>query len=124
MKLNIKNRDLVIPGEFLAEGECLLGEGTFRKGDKVYSSLMGLVDAKENFVKNKYSDCPPGVKTAISLEAILEFSTTQDGNVQINNRNKSKTHSNLLMLIAPVKILISLSELFKLNIVISQISVI
>lgn len=51
MKLNIKNRDLVIPGEFLAEGECLLGEGTFRKGDKVYSSLLGLVDAKENFVK-------------------------------------------------------------------------
>ncbi len=51
MKTYKQNRELVIPGELLAEGDYLLGEGTFRKEDKVYSSLLGLVDSKERFIK-------------------------------------------------------------------------
>ena len=51
MTLNVKNRDLVVPGEELAKGDYLLGEGTFRRGENIYSTLLGLVDSKEKFIK-------------------------------------------------------------------------
>ena len=51
MDLYIKNRELVVPGEKLAKGDYLLGEGTFRKADEIYASVMGLVDTKERFIK-------------------------------------------------------------------------
>lgn len=49
--LKVKNRDLVVPGELLAEGDYLLGEGTFSKGNKIYAKVLGLVDSKEKFIK-------------------------------------------------------------------------
>ena len=51
MTLKIENRTLVLPGDQIAEGDYLLGEGTFREGTGVYSSVLGLLDAKESFVK-------------------------------------------------------------------------
>jgi len=51
MTLKIENRNLVLPGDHIAEGDYLLGEGTFREGTGVYSSVLGLLDAKESFVK-------------------------------------------------------------------------
>ncbi len=51
MKLHIQNRDLVIPGQLLAEGDYLLGEGTFSDAGKIYSNILGLVDTKEQFIK-------------------------------------------------------------------------
>lgn len=51
MQLHIKNRDLAIPGELLAEGDFLLGEGTYSEGGKVYANILGLVDTKEQFIK-------------------------------------------------------------------------
>ncbi len=44
-------RKMVLPGEFIVEGDQRLGDGVFREDNRVYSSVMGLLDLKENFVK-------------------------------------------------------------------------
>ncbi|HIJ97467.1 TPA: RNA-binding protein [archaeon] len=51
MKLHKQNRELAIPGELLAEGDFLLGEGTFSEGGKIFANILGLVDTKEQFIK-------------------------------------------------------------------------
>jgi exosome complex component RRP4 len=51
MTLKIENRQLVIPGDQVAEGDYLLGEGTYREENRVYSTVLGLLDAKESFLK-------------------------------------------------------------------------
>ena len=38
MTLKIENRNLVLPGEQIAEGDYILGEGTYREENRVYSS--------------------------------------------------------------------------------------
>ena len=45
------SRKMVIPGEFIVEGDMKLGEGVFRENNRIYSKVMGLLDQKENFVK-------------------------------------------------------------------------
>jgi exosome complex component RRP4 len=44
-------RKMVLPGEFIIEGDLRLGEGVFRENKSVYSSVMGLLDLKENYVR-------------------------------------------------------------------------
>ena len=39
----VENKDLVIPGEVLADDDYYSGRGTFKENGKVCSSLMGLV---------------------------------------------------------------------------------
>ncbi|MEE8401022.1 MAG: exosome complex RNA-binding protein Rrp4 [Candidatus Hydrothermarchaeaceae archaeon] len=45
------DRKMVIPGEFIVEGDIRLGEGVFKENNKVYSSVMGLIDLKEDYVR-------------------------------------------------------------------------
>lgn len=50
--LKVEDKTVVVPGELIAEGqEYLAGEGTFREGNSLYSSLMGLAEVKGKFVK-------------------------------------------------------------------------
>lgn len=44
-------RRLVIPGEEVAEGSIILGHGVYRDGEKIYSSILGLLDLNENRVR-------------------------------------------------------------------------
>lgn len=44
--LHVKNRELVIPGQLIAEGGYSIYGGAFRDGNQVYSSVIGLVDAR------------------------------------------------------------------------------
>jgi exosome complex component RRP4 len=44
-------RKMVFPGEFIVEGDIKLGGGVFRDDKKIYSSVMGLLDLKESFVR-------------------------------------------------------------------------
>lgn len=44
-------RKMVLPGEFIVEGDIRMGGGVFREDNRIYSSVMGLLDLKENFVK-------------------------------------------------------------------------
>ena len=44
MPLLIERRQLVLPGDILADGEFNPGENTYREGNKVYASLVGLAN--------------------------------------------------------------------------------
>lgn len=44
-------RKTVIPGELIAEGERKLGEGVFREEGKIYSSVVGLLDEKKDYIR-------------------------------------------------------------------------
>ncbi len=44
-------RKMVLPGDFIIEGDLKLGDGVFRENKRVYSTVMGLLDLKENYVR-------------------------------------------------------------------------
>ena len=44
--LHIQNRELVVPGQLIAEGGYRLYEGAFREGKQVYASVVGLADLR------------------------------------------------------------------------------
>jgi len=51
-KLLVENKDIVVPGEMLAEGmDFLPGDHTRREGDKIISSLLGLVSISNRLIK-------------------------------------------------------------------------
>ena len=56
----VENKDLVIPGEVLADDDYYSGRGTFKENGKVCSSLMGLVSLRNKKIrviplKSKYT---------------------------------------------------------------------
>jgi exosome complex component RRP4 len=44
-------RKFVLPGELISEESIKLGEGVYKEGKKIYASIMGLLDLKQNFVR-------------------------------------------------------------------------
>ena len=51
-KLLVNDREVVVPGEILAEGmDFLPGNGTYRDNDKILSMQLGLVGVNNRFVK-------------------------------------------------------------------------
>ena len=45
------NRMLVTPGTLIVSGDYKLGEFTFREGNDIYSTVMGLADVRRNMVR-------------------------------------------------------------------------
>jgi len=57
--IHVEDKKFVVPGEILAEDDFYPGRGTFKEGDLVCSSLMGLVSLRNNKIsviplKSKY----------------------------------------------------------------------
>jgi len=51
-KIHVKDRDIVVPGELLAEGLSFLPSGkAFRENEKIYASTIGLVSLKGRVIK-------------------------------------------------------------------------
>ncbi len=51
-KSNVEDREIVVPGELLAQGMTFLPSGkSFRDGDKIYASTIGLVNVKGRVIK-------------------------------------------------------------------------
>ena len=48
--LFVGNRELVVPGKLLADGDYFAGEGTFIEDGKVFSSVVGLTEIREKNV--------------------------------------------------------------------------
>ena len=44
--IHIQNRELVVPGQLIAEGGYFIREGAFREGDRIYASVVGLADLR------------------------------------------------------------------------------
>ncbi len=95
MNLKVKNREIVVPGELLAEGDCLLGEGAYKKDGKSYANVLGLVDAKEKFLKviplsgryiPKERDLVIGIVTDISFSSwSVDLNSAYTANMNISN---------------------------------------
>jgi len=52
MGIDIKNKDIVTPGEVLATGmDTLPGQGTYREGDNIIASRLGLVNIDGRTIK-------------------------------------------------------------------------
>ncbi len=51
MAVYFQKREVVVPGQLLAEGRYRPSFGTYDEGGKIYSSLMGLAELKGNTVK-------------------------------------------------------------------------
>ena len=50
--IHIKDKTIAVPGEILAEGmEILPGAGTFREGDKIICSRLGLASIEDKVIK-------------------------------------------------------------------------
>lgn len=49
--IHVEKRELVIPGQIIAEGDYRLGEGVFKDGDNIRASLMGLADERGNKIR-------------------------------------------------------------------------
>lgn len=45
--LLVEDKQIVVPGEILAEGDYHSGRGTFKEEDKICSSLVGLVAVRD-----------------------------------------------------------------------------
>ncbi|MEM1657842.1 MAG: exosome complex RNA-binding protein Rrp4 [Candidatus Jordarchaeales archaeon] len=51
MSIYFKRRQIVLPGELLAEGENFKpGEGTFKEGDRIFSAVVGLAEIRDSSV--------------------------------------------------------------------------
>ncbi|MBD3263043.1 RNA-binding protein [Candidatus Woesearchaeota archaeon] len=51
-KIHIKNRDIVVPGDLLAEGMAYLPSGkAFREDNKIYAATVGLISIKGRVIK-------------------------------------------------------------------------
>jgi exosome complex component RRP4 len=46
-----QKRELVVPGQFIVEGKYKLREGVFREGERVYSSVVGLMEVRGDVVR-------------------------------------------------------------------------
>lgn len=45
------SRKMVIPGDLVAEGAMTLGGGVYREGDRVYASIMGLLEQRKGYIR-------------------------------------------------------------------------
>lgn len=50
MATHVKEKQFVSPGELLCEDDCLAGPNTYREGNKVYSSHIGVVELADKSV--------------------------------------------------------------------------
>ncbi|ASJ14665.1 exosome complex RNA-binding protein Rrp4 [Thermococcus radiotolerans] len=50
-RIFVKNRELVVPGTLLAQGPFKSGRGTFREGNRIYSTVVGLVEIRGDSIR-------------------------------------------------------------------------
>ncbi len=50
-RIFVKPRDLVVPGTLLAQGPYKNGRGTFREGNRIYSTVVGLVEVRGDLIR-------------------------------------------------------------------------
>lgn len=44
MPIFFEKREIVVPGDLLAEGDYIAGENTFKEGNRIYASRVGLIE--------------------------------------------------------------------------------
>ena len=75
-EVKVKNHEIVIPGDLLAEGSIRYGEGVIRRGNLYYSTIVGLFQDKGDFIqvkalKGKYLPRPGDLVIGMIIEVGL-----------------------------------------------------
>ena len=91
----VQNRELVLPGQLLAEGNYRFMEGTFREGDKIYSAVVGLADVRDDKVKviplqGRYMPSEGDIVIGVVIDSylsgwILDINSPYTGNLYVSD---------------------------------------
>ncbi len=98
--LCVQNRELVVPGQLIAEGDYVLREGVFREGKCVYSSVLGLADLRGRNIRiiplqGRYIPKRDDVVIGVVIDShysgwILDINSPYDGNLFVSDLLRRK----------------------------------
>ena len=93
--IHVQHRELVVPGQLLAEGEYAISGGAFREGNLIYSSVVGLADVREREVgviplQGKYVPKRGDVVIGVVVDShpsgwILDINSSYEGNMFVSD---------------------------------------
>lgn len=100
----VQNRELVVPGQLIAEGSYRLSEGTFREGNQIYSAVVGLADLHGKEIKviplqGRYIPSRGDLVIGVVVDShysgwILDLSSPYTGNLFVSDLLRRKVDLN------------------------------
>jgi exosome complex component RRP4 len=98
--LHVENRELVVPGQLIAEGDYVLREGVFREEKRIYSTVVGLADLRGRNIRviplqgryiPKRDDVVLGLVTDTHYSGwILDINSPYEGNLFVSDLLRRK----------------------------------
>ena len=98
--LYIQNRELVVPGQLIAEGGYNVREGAFREGKQVYASVVGLAELRGQDIRiiplqGRYIPKPGDVVIGVVVDSyysgwILDMNSPYMGNLFVSDLLRRK----------------------------------
>ncbi len=92
--IHIQNRELVVPGQLIAEGSYRLLEGTFREGKQIYSTVVGLANFRGDEIRiipfnGRYIPIPGDLVIGVVVDSyysgwILDLNSPYSGNLFVS----------------------------------------
>jgi exosome complex component RRP4 len=102
--IHVKNRELVVPGQLIAEGRYKYMEGAFREGDQIYSAVVGLVDVKGDKIRiiplqGRYIPSVGDTVVGVAIDShlsgwILDLNSPYTGNLFVSDLLNRKVDLN------------------------------
>lgn len=93
--LYVQNRELVVPGQLIAEGGYQVHEGAFIEGKQVYASVVGLADLRGHDIRiiplqGRYIPKPGDVVIGVVVDSyysgwILDMNSPYTGNLFVSD---------------------------------------
>ena len=93
--IHVQNRELVVPGQLIAEGGYFIREGAFREGQQIYASVVGLADLHGQNIRiiplqGRYMPKPGDVVIGVVIDThysgwILDLNSPYVGNLFVSD---------------------------------------
>lgn len=104
MTIHVQNRELVVPGQLIAEGDYRLRDGAFREGRQIYSAVVGLTDLRGEEInviplQGRYIPTPGDVVIGVVVDShysgwILDLNSPYSGNLFVSDLLHRKVDLN------------------------------
>ena len=95
MMIHVQHRELVVPGQLLAEGGYAISGGAFREGNLIYASVVGLADVRGQEVgviplQGRYVPKRGDVVVGVVIDShpsgwILDINSSYEGNMFVSD---------------------------------------
>jgi len=93
--IHVQHRELVVPGQLLAEGGYVISRGAFREGNLIYASVVGLADMRGQEVgviplQGRYVPERGDVVIGVVIDShpsgwILDINSSYEGNMFVSD---------------------------------------